>query len=67
MMAAALQGIASLNEISHFLIELVASSLLPRPHPVFIEVDKGNIPHMLERTPFATALPRHIARNLPLA
>ena len=60
VVAAALEGIASDNEIGHLLVELVAPALLLGPHALLIEVDEDDVLHMLEVRPLAAPLPRHV-------
>lgn len=61
MMAATLKRISCLNELTHLLIEFVASSFLLRPHLLLVVVDKNDVLHVLQICPFSTPLPRNVA------
>jgi len=60
VVAATLERIASDYEIRHLLVKLIASPLFLRPHAFFIEVNEDDVLHMLEVSPLATPLPRHV-------
>ena len=60
MVAAALKGVASLYEISHFPIELIASSFFLGFHDFLVDVEEGDILHVLLITPLSSALARNV-------
>lgn len=60
VVTATLKRIACFYEICHFLVKLVTSPLLLRPHPFLIEVDEDDVLHMFKVGPLATSLSRHI-------